>query len=157
MLTHCSYFVVHPSPVHGGLREGGDIIWLTLLYVIKPYSKMLLLSLSTHDWQSWVTPSNGGVSFVVVFYSSFSWLSQSCRPGPGENTIEKFCLLQRFSLLQCAIVVCPYYGHVTCWWLFWGGVYCEMIFAFSTWSSLIKYTCLGLKHIQGLVDCCRGR
>lgn len=50
---------------------------------------------------------------VVVFYSCFSWLCQSCKPGPAENTTHPFCLLQLNSLSRvpfskcCCVCVCP--------------------------------------------------
>lgn len=44
--------------------------------------------------------NSGLFVFVVVFYSSFSWLCQSCLPGRVpkmkiENTALQFCLLQQ--------------------------------------------------------------
>lgn len=77
---------------------------------------------------------NSGLFFVVVFYSSFSWLSQSCIPGPAENTTQQFCLLQQFLSPVCSCVsmftvVCPYLGHVFLWKImFFGGMILRCLF-----------------------------
>lgn len=54
----------------------------------------------------WLT-FNGGISFVVVFYSCFSWFSQPYIPGPAENATNSFVLRSLIPFLKClSVCVC---------------------------------------------------
>lgn len=44
---------------------------------------------------------NSGVSFVVVFYSSFSWFSQPYIPGPADIATNSFVCCSLILFLKC--------------------------------------------------------